>query len=290
MTLMDITSFKDRDSSSSFSKASMVLYSLKIGETSPSKHIPYKNKKIFGHYEEGWFLGKLSDAVIVYCHRKRGATRNSLILCSQTFEIDCPACAGYKAAKDRDMQKQFAVSACEHHLLLPFLVTRRQNEPEIKKGKHQLLPIYWFSMNVSRYREDYSANLERLVDSNEQHPIHKHPYRIFAKERGETDIQEYYFNALKETDAHEINVDHPLIDDWLDKNGNWKWNQDYRELISNLALVRFSPYQLDDRMLDYGGKYEEALKYVDELLSEGWPTARIELKDGVSAEEEDITL
>lgn len=279
MALARIDDYETQDSGSITLSC---FWNLQVNAEHGSKKIKKElsnGKEAWGYIEDGWFLGRFKDVVVISAH-ERGD--KDMYLCNKSFEsegqrLTCPMCDDYFTLKDKSQygyRKQFA--------MIPFLVCRNQDDPYISTGKkpRKVLPIYWFRMNITAFREDYKANYLRLRDANESKPIHKYPYRIFAKKRGEKEIQEWHFSALKESDAHEITVEHPIIDDWLDpKTGKWLWNRDYQEMLSALCISRFKPYvdPSTREVFDYNGEYEAATAIFEEVLERyGSPTTDLE--------------
>lgn len=261
MALLRIDDYDKADSGSGSSNS--LLYNLNIGGDygSKAKQVPdEKGKPRTMFYEDGWFLAKATQAVLVSAHYKRGENKTPY-LCAKSFEsgegrITCPMCEDQYENRENSTYQ-----ARSQFLHIPFLATRRQSEPQIA-GKNKIVPIYMFKMNVTSYREDYKANLLRFLEANEKGRIHKSPYRIYAPKRKEKEVQKYFFKPLKEKPSHEITVDHPMIDDWLDEKGNWIWDKDYAEMLSALCIVRYSRYvkPKSGEPLAYDGEYEAALE------------------------------
>lgn len=291
MPLINIDKYEEQSSGGDYLKS--LFWKLTINAELGSKRkkmeveINGKKKEISGRYEDGWFLGRFKDAVLIAVHKMRDS--KDWYLCNRSFAAEgerkeCPICNEYFLDK-----KNCRFESMAQRLLLPFLATRRQHEPHIHKSKFKITPIYWFELNVTSYREDAQANYFRFRDANERHKISKTPYRVFAKDRPEKEIQEYYFKALKESDDHEIIVDHPIIDEWLDpKTGKWLFNRDYQEMLSALAIARYKPYvsPTTQEVFDYGGEYDKAMEVFAEVL-ERYGEVKIPLEDGEYEEQYD---
>ena len=278
MALMRVDDYESQESSSGIIRS--CFWDLRInadcGSKKASKELE-NGTRLVGYQEDGWFLGKLKHMLIVSIHRH--IKTDDLILCNRSFGEDkeCPICDLYQHAK-----KDSGYNAMNQMAMLPFLATRRQNDPQISVGRKtakQIIPIYWFTMNVTHYRDDYKQNWLRLRDANENRPIHKYPYRIFAQKRGEREIQNYHFSALKEKPEHEITFDHPIIDDWLDEKGNWVWDKDYMELLTSLAISRYKPFvdPSTKEVFDYDGEYDRAIEMFESTVeSYGSPSETLE--------------
>jgi len=240
-----------------------LLYNLNIGGDHGSKFVQREDekgqlRKMF--YEEGWFLSKASQAILISAHYKR-AENKTAYLCARSFvdneRTHCPMCE-----EQYENKKESVYAARAQYLHIPFLATRRQSEPQLS-GKYKILPIYMFRMTVTNYREEFKANLQRFLEADSQSRIHKSPYRIYAPVRKEGEVQKYYFEPRKEKPKHEITVDHPLIDDWLDpKTGKWLWDKDYSEIISALTIMRYARYvnPKSGEPYSYSGEYDAALE------------------------------
>lgn len=282
-------------------RGSNILYSLSINAAArcEEKTFKYGDKEYDGYYEDGWFLCDYANIPVVAVHRERNPANKSLplVLCPRTFadDADCPMCESYQKSRNRGEHPHKAV---EHHLCVPFLATERQRKPQIQRSKFEILPIYWFTMNVTTYRDDYRANLDRLEEANnlknpktgkKSQQIHKVPYRIFAKHRNKAanEIQEYYFKPLKETSRHEITVEHPLIDDWIGDDGKWLWDESYYEMLNSFVLARFRPYMTDDGPLDHEGQHAAALEYVAEIEDQ-FPNPRTEREFEQEEDDEEL--
>jgi hypothetical protein len=268
-----------------------LLYNLKIAadmESPRKRDFKHGKKLLDGWYEDVWFLSKFNHIGVVSIHHKHDSKER--VLCNKTFgdARKCPACDSYQNAPDR---KTHWIKSRDQVLLVPVLAVRRQHTPHIHKGRFQITPIYWFEMKITNYREDYAANYLRLREANEKHPIHKHPYRIFAKKRGEREIQEYYFKAIAESEKTEISVEHPLIDDWLDERGRWLWDNDYKEMLSALAVARYKQYvnPSTSEVFDYEGIYSQALEQY-ETYAEQFPSVKTELETPITAREDEEEL
>jgi hypothetical protein len=288
MALMRIDDYENQDTGGGVSRS--VFWNLRVNAENGSqkaKKVLDDDKTIYGYQEDVWFLGRMKDVVFISAHRRD----KMLYLCAKSFESEddkkeCPMCEEYfkdKATSKYSYRNMFA--------MIPVLVIRQQEDNLIVPGKRpkRIIPIQWFEMNVTSFRPDYKANFLRLRDANEKHKIHARPYRIFAKKRGEEEIQEWYFTALKESDKHAISYEHPIIDDWLDpKSGKWLWDGEYQKLLSALAIVRFKPY-VDPQtreVFDYDGEYEDAVQIFEEA-SERFGAPYESLEEGEYDEYED---
>lgn len=282
---MGVLSTFDDYSSQTGGRNRAIFYNLRIDAESGSQKLVFrddKGKSKHGRYEEGWFLCKLNHAPLISVHIKRSDERQQVAyLCNRTFSDlknnECPMCVSYQNSSNR---KKHPFGANVQFLTLPFLATRRQEEPQVNKGKYEIIPIYWFEMNVTKYCEDtYYQNYLQLDRANQANPLHKSPYRIIKKDKDKDDINRFYFQALKEKDRHAITIEHPMIDDWMDDKGRWLWDDDYMELLQYLAISRYRPYvdPETNEPLEYGGHYQKAVEFLTTYLQEyGSPSKELD--------------
>lgn len=279
------------ESSSDGGSQNVLLYNLRVNtEFGSIKKRDFKDGKKFleGCYEDVWFLNKFNSIGIISFHRSRDGKER--ILCHKTFNDSnkCPACDSYQNATNR---QNHHVKAKEQELVVPVLAVRRQHDPHYHKNKFQITPVYWFDLNITSYQEDRYENYLRLRAANEKHPIHKYPYRIFAKKRGEKEKQQYYFKAIGESEKTDIITDHPLIDDFMDKKGRWTFDKDHQEMLNSFAVVRYKQYvdPSTSEVFEYDGLYQECLdQYLE--FSEGYPDCRTELDEPLVAQEDEEEL
>lgn len=241
-------------------------------QTKMTVDTPKGKKELVGRYEHVMFLCPLSEAPVIMWHNKYGA--KGRVLSGLTFpQLDtCPVKELLDSYPDKDERKEITkLSGAMTSLFLPVLPTRCQKEPVLTKQGGSINPVNWFELGTTSYIPETNDNYQRLKDADDEYPIHKYLYVVFSPKRGEGERQQFYFQVAKDKNGNPIKltgavidklvtVEHPLIEEWLDEDANFVWDDEYYEMLSALAILKFQRF-VDPKTkeaFDYGGLFEQA--------------------------------
>lgn len=207
-----------------------------------------------GHSSTGYLLAdeRVASSAIIQIH-PAVSEDNEFALCRKSVDpnVRCPICDGYKAAKDAvkgsDMKPTYKYKAAIDKIYLPFIALDFVDSHEILYDKttgepqKDVLPIYWFSVEVTPYKDAKFANLQRLISHIRKPGSNDFATKIIAPIPADKQTQEYHYELTNlQPELPDDVWKHPLFDQGyiIEGKKGFEFTPEYRELVRNLALLQ----------------------------------------------------